>query len=63
MSLSQRVELYFFLDSPAGDKPDSQTSFHRGLDRLGGIKLHNYPIMLHLNPSRPKSRFDNPPRS
>jgi len=63
MSLSQRVEFYFLLDSPAGDKPDSQTGFHCGLDRLSGIKFHNYPRMFHLNASRLKIRFDNPPRS
>src|SRR5712664_4025234 len=63
MSLSQRFEFDFFLDSSAGDKPDSQTSFHCGLDRLSRIKFHNYSCMFHLNPSRLKRRFDNPPRS
>jgi hypothetical protein len=63
MGLSQGFEFDFFLDSPAGDKPDSQTRLHCGLDRLGGIKFHDYSCVFHLNTGRLKSGLDNPARS
>src|SRR5260370_18496138 len=62
-NLSQGVEFEFFPDGSAGDKPHSQTGFHCGLDRLGGVKLHSDACMFHLNTSGLKSCFDNPARS